>query len=78
MQLPSPPLSWSEAPWRKWLLLQHPVSSSALWVSAPLPLPWLPLWGVHLKTMASAGKMKCQAPNMTRKFPDPGPEMHFG
>lgn len=31
----------------------------ALWVSGPLPMPWLPLWGANMKRMASAGKMKC-------------------
>ena len=51
--------SWSGVPWRKWLLLQHPVSPRALWVSGPLPMPWLLVRGANMKSMASAGKMKC-------------------
>lgn len=57
--------SW--APWRKWLLQQHPVSPRG-------PLGVWPLsrcLGCHsrgnMKTMTSAGKMKCQASHTTRE-----------
>ncbi|XDB66604.1 hypothetical protein ABFV05_020220 [Capra hircus] len=34
--------------------------------------------GANLKTMASAGKMKCQAPRMTMNMPGPHSKMHYG
>lgn len=60
----------SGAPWRRGLLLQQPVS--------PGPCRCLPLSHCHgchsrsqSETLASAGKMKCQAPRMTTNMPGP-------
>ena len=42
------------------------------------PRPWLPLWRANRKSTVSAGKMKCQAPCVTRKVPGPHSKIHYG
>ena len=44
----------------------------------PSPMPWLPLWRANLKSTVSAGKMKCQAPCVTKKVPGPHSEIYYG